>query len=74
VLDVRGLLLVLMTFTAACTYDAAPAKTCRADSDCANGACRDGVCIAFATPLDEPVDPSDPPDASAVDDAGDAGP
>ena len=48
---------------ASCTFDPAPHDACHADADCPEGACRDGVCIDFSTPLDEPFDPTDPPDA-----------
>lgn len=58
----------------ACTFDAAPTNACRADADCPAGGCRDGVCITFATPLDEPVDPRDSADAGDAGQTGDASP
>lgn len=66
----RALLVYALTFGSSCSFGAAPANECRTDAECAPGACRDGRCIAFATPLDEPVDPRDPPDAGAASDAG----
>lgn len=47
----------------ACTFDPAPTGSCHRDEDCAAGACRDGACVSFSTPLDEPVDPGHLPDA-----------
>jgi hypothetical protein len=58
----------LWLLASACTFDAAPRRECSTDRDCPDEACRDGVCIGFSTPLDEPVDPSATPDA------GDASP
>jgi len=62
-------LAALAISVAACTFDRAPTNTCHTDADCPSGGCRDGLCISFATPLDEPVDPSDPPDAGEHTDA-----
>ena len=56
-------------FVGACTFGSAPDRSCRLTDDCGpEAACRDGVCISFATPLDEPVDPGESSDA------GDAAP
>jgi hypothetical protein len=55
-----------MTCSAA---DSAPVS-CLADADCEKGACREGICVYFSTPLVEPYDPSDAAASDAADASG----